>query len=207
MGLRQRRRSIGGNVGEVEIVRKPVQQQMAAMAADRRRSRGWGCVRRGGRPDGGERDSAATGLRDVGRGRQPPLAVDEVDMHEIAGVGRRRQIGQAEFMSHLVDHGGQQVEMSSRGVGRISEKIGAGGVRCMGKFKIVPRRRIDKPAVAGGVGVDHDVSGAVVADDVAGEIGDREGDCRQRRQLRCGGARVRPVGDGGRDDSIELGLH
>jgi hypothetical protein len=122
-----------GNVGEVEIVRKPAQQRMAAMAAaDRRRSRGWGCLRRGGRPDGGERESAATGMGDVSRGRQPAFAIDEVDIHEIVGVTGRGQIGQPEFVADLMRPGGEQVEVAGRCAGRIGGQVGAGGIGGVG---------------------------------------------------------------------------
>jgi hypothetical protein len=37
-------------------------------------------------------------------------------MHEVVDVARRRQIGQPEFVAHLVDHGGQQVEVAMCGL-------------------------------------------------------------------------------------------
>ena len=89
---------------------------------------------------------------------QPALAVDEVDVHQLVRIGRPGQVGQPEFMAHLVRHGGQQVEMTGRGAGRIGGQIGAGGILGVGEFGIVRWRRIDVPAVAGGVGIDDDVA-------------------------------------------------
>jgi hypothetical protein len=117
-------------------------------------------VRAGGaRADIGEREYfGPVGLRDVGRGRQTALAVDEAIVHEAVSIGG---VVEPEFVAHLVHHGGEQVEMTGRGAGRSGGHVGAGRVLGKRELEIVRWRRIDEPAMAGGIGIDDDVAGGI----------------------------------------------
>ncbi|MGY4227706.1 hypothetical protein ACVMIH_005067 [Bradyrhizobium sp. USDA 4503] len=96
--------------------------------------------------------------------------------------------------------------MTGCGGRRIGLQIGAGSIERVGELKIVKRCRIDEPAMAGGIGIDRNVAGAFQADHLAGEISDAEGDGMQRGQLIRVHASLCPLGNGRRDDRVELAL-
>jgi hypothetical protein len=214
--LRGRRRIELDARSEHEVVRAgAAEQDVAAVAgvdgvvtgggrddrrADGRPRRQWHC-----RFDG-LRNVGVIDLRDVGVADKPAFAVHEVDVHQTVGVGCVGAVFQSEHVSQFVGHGGQQVEMARRGARRIGQQIGRRAVHSVGEFGIVARRRVDEPAMPGGVDIDGDVSGRLRADDVGGQIRHAEDGGVQRRQLgsRCS---VRgPLADCSGNNGVEFGL-
>ena len=95
--------------------------------------------------------------------------------------------------------------MAGRGIGRIGQQVGAGGVLGVAEFRIAGRRPIDEPAVAVGVGIDRDVRGrCLLTDDAAGQIRDAESRGMQRCKFACRGSRRRPRRDRRGDHGVQF---
>ena len=86
--------------------------------------------------DGREGQGAAAGLRDIGRIRQPALAIDEGHIHEIVDVCCARRVRQSQYVAQLMGHGGEQVQVARRGVGGIREQVRSSGIHGVGEFRI-----------------------------------------------------------------------
>jgi hypothetical protein len=88
--------------------------------------------------------------------RQPPLAVDEVAVHQAVAARERIAVGEAELMPELVQDGGEQVDVAGRHGGRI--RLQPRRAQRMAELRIVHRRGVDIPAVARRIGIERDVT-------------------------------------------------